>query len=103
MDELNPTSKIGRRTTVAQPESKAVAGEKSKTSGVDSGDRVTLSAASREESAKNKEVASASEVRYDLVKKFRNVLDDGSYVVKANEIAEKIVQKIRENKNPTLF
>lgn len=28
-----------------------------------------------------------------------NILKNGSYGVKANEIADKIVQKIRENKN----
>jgi len=33
------------------------------------------------------------------VNKFRNVLRDGTYSIKADEIADKIVQKIRDNKN----
>ena len=41
----------------------------------------------------------AADVRYDLIKKYREVLNNGTYVVKAEELADKIVQKIRENKN----
>ena len=41
----------------------------------------------------------ASDVRYDLINKYRDVLSKGSYVVKAEELADKIVQKIREDKN----
>jgi len=38
------------------------------------------------------------EIRFELVKKFKGFLQKGSYRVKAPEIAEKIVQKISENK-----
>jgi len=38
------------------------------------------------------------EIRRELVKKFKSSLQKGNYKVKAPEIAEKIVQKIRENK-----
>ena len=41
----------------------------------------------------------ASDVRYNLVKKFREVIADGSYQIKSEELAEKIVQKVKENKN----
>ncbi|MFQ5672196.1 MAG: flagellar biosynthesis anti-sigma factor FlgM [Nitrospinales bacterium] len=40
-----------------------------------------------------------TEIRRDLVKKFRRVLKEGAYEVKAEEIADKIVQKIREEKD----
>ena len=40
-----------------------------------------------------------SDVRYNLVKKFREVIADGSYQIKSKELAEKIVQKVKENKN----
>ena len=38
------------------------------------------------------------ETRSELVEKFKGFLQKGSYRVKAPEIAEKIVQKISENK-----
>ena len=41
----------------------------------------------------------ASDVRYNLVKKFREVIADGSYQIKSKELADKIVQKVKENKN----
>ena len=41
----------------------------------------------------------ASDIRFDLVKKYREVLADGSYQVKSDELADKIVQKVKENKN----
>jgi anti-sigma28 factor (negative regulator of flagellin synthesis) len=40
-----------------------------------------------------------SDVRYNLVKKFREVIADGSYQIKSEELADKIVQKVTENKN----
>ena len=39
------------------------------------------------------------EIRLELVEKFKSSLQKGNYKVKAPEIAEKIVQKIRENKH----
>ena len=41
----------------------------------------------------------AGEIRHDLVNKFRNILRDGTYSIKSDEIADKIVQKVRDNKN----
>ena len=43
--------------------------------------------------------SNTGEIRYELVNKFRDILQNESYEVKAHEIADKIVQKIRENKN----
>ena len=42
--------------------------------------------------------AGSSEVRRDLVNKYKLSLADGTYEVKAQELAEKMIQKIRESK-----
>ena len=61
-------------------------------------DRISLSTSYKEKSSINKETI-VSDVRYDLVKKYREILADGSYQVKSDELADKIVQKVKENKN----
>ena len=97
MNKLDPTIKISRRDPVNGPakgKNKPVTGKLSSSKDVD---RVTLSETSKTQAGGIKTIA--SEIRQDLVNKFRNVLQDGSYQVKADEIADKIVQKIRENKN----
>jgi flagellar biosynthesis anti-sigma factor FlgM len=62
-------------------------------------DKVTLSEPFKAQASANKSKDTASKIRHELVNKYRKVLQDGSYEVKANEIADKIVQNIRENKN----
>ena len=42
--------------------------------------------------------AGPSEIRRDLVNKYKLSLADGTYEVKAQELAEKMIQKIRESK-----
>ena len=58
-----------------------------------------LSETSKSQATASGEKVVSSGIRQDLVNKFRDVLQKGSYEVKANEIADKIVQKIREDKN----
>jgi len=41
---------------------------------------------------------SSSKVRQDMVAKYKDSLANGTYEVKAQELAEKIIQKIREDK-----
>ena len=99
MNELEITTKIGRRTPVngsAKGKNKPVTGDKLSSGNLD---KVTLSEPSKAQASASKSKPIASEIRHELVNKFRNVLQNGSYEVKANEIADKIVQKIRENKN----
>jgi flagellar biosynthesis anti-sigma factor FlgM len=62
-------------------------------------DRVTLSEVSKKQDTSKVSKGTTSEIRHDLVNKFRNILQDGTYSIKADEIADKIVQKIRDNKN----
>ena len=99
MNKLEPPIKINRREAVNGPvkgNNKTVKGDSSSSKNVD---RVTLSESSKTQASASDIKTIASEIRQDLVNKFRNVLQDGSYQVKADEIADKIVQKIRENKN----
>jgi len=61
-------------------------------------DRISLSKSYKGKSSINKK-GIVSDVRYDLVKKYREILADGSYQIKSDELADKIVQKVKENKN----
>ena len=65
-------------------------------------DRISLSESYKGKSSKNKK-GIVSDVRYDLVKKYREILADGSYQIKSSELADKIVQKVKENKNMILL
>ncbi len=66
-------------------------------------DRVTLSESSKAQATSKVSKSSTSNVRRDLVLKFKAVLANGIYEVKADEIADKIVQKIREQKDGVIF
>ena len=65
-------------------------------------DRISLSESYKGKSSINKK-GIISDVRYDLVKKYREILADGSYQIKSNELAEKIVQKVKEGKSRILL
>ena len=65
-------------------------------------DRISLSESYKGKSSINKK-GIVSDVRYDLVKKYREILADGSYQIKSDELADKIVQKVKENKSMILL
>ena len=65
-------------------------------------DRISLSESYKGKSSINKK-GIVSDVRYDLVKKYREILADGSYQIKSNELADKIVQKVKEGKSKILL
>ena len=65
-------------------------------------DRISLSESYKGKSSINKK-GIVSDVRYDLVKKYRENLADGSYRIKSNELADKIVQKVKEGKTRILL
>ena len=46
---------------------------------------------------------SSHEIRRDLVDQYKRLLNKGTYEVKADELAEKMVQKIRENKSRVII
>lgn len=45
----------------------------------------------------------SSAIRKDVVEKYKNALANGTYEIKAQELAEKMVQKIRENKKRVII
>ena len=99
MNKLEITTKIGRQNPIngsAEGKNKPVTGNKLSSGHLD---KVTLSEPSKAQSSSGKSKATANEIRHELVNKFRNVLQNGSYEVKSNEIADKIVQNIQENKH----
>ena len=99
MNKLEITTKIGRQNPIngsAEGKNKPVTGNKLSSGHVD---MVTLSEPSKAQALAGKSKATANEIRHELVNKFRNVLQNGSYEVKSNEIADKIVQNIQENKH----
>jgi len=100
MNKLNPTVKIGRRNALTQKiadNSENLSTKKNKVE--PQKDQVSLSQTSKVKASIQGPNRIASDMRYDLIKKYRDILDNGTYVVKAEELADKIVQKIRENKN----
>ena len=99
MNELKPTLKLVRRNTVKSASNRATNSAKSSGPFGKALDRVTLSKVSKKQDTSKVSNGTKSEIRHDLVNKFRNILQDGTYSIKADEIADKIVQKIRDNKN----
>ena len=102
MTKLNPALKINQRDSVRQEITiKSVKTDNSSVGKESKSDWVSLSESSKTEPLMDRQ-GIASDVRYDLVKKYREVLANGSYQVKSDELADKIVQKVKENKN-TIF
>ena len=66
-------------------------------------DKVSLSNSSKIDISTKVTNKIASDVRYDLIKKYKAVLAEGTYKVKSDELADKIIQKIKENKNIVVF
>ena len=99
MNKLEPTLKLVRGNTVKGDSGSIKNSEKGSKYSGNISDRVTLSETSKKQVPTKESKSVTGEIRHDLVNKFRNVLRDGNYSVKADEIADKIVQKIRDNKN----
>ena len=99
MNELDPTIKSVREST-AKGDSKSIKNSSKNSKYLrNTPDRVTLSEASKNQTDSKRPNNVTGEIRHDLVNKFRDILRDGNYSIKADEIADKIVQKIRDNKN----
>ena len=102
MTKLNPALKTNQRDSVRQEFTiKSVKTNNNSTGKESQSDWVSLSESSKTEPLMDRK-GIASDIRFDLVKKYREVLADGSYQVKSDELADKIVQKVKENKN-TIF
>ena len=99
MNELKPTLKLVKGNTVKSDSKDARSSVTSSVVFEKTLDRVTLSEVSKKQDTSKVSKDTTSEIRHDLVNKFRNILENGTYSIKADEIADKIVQKIRDNKN----
>ena len=102
MNKLNLVLKTNEVNSTGQDfTSKSPKNAKSITMKETKPDRISLSKSYESKSLKNKK-GIVSDVRYDLVKKYREGLADGSYQIKSNELADKIVQKVKEGKSVLL-
>ena len=103
MNKLNMVLKTNERNSAGQEYSlKPTKNANSNTVKETKPDRISLSESYKGKSSINKKDI-VSDVRYDLVKKYREILADGSYQIKSNELADKIVQKVKENKSMLLL
>jgi len=99
MNKLNIVLKTNERNSAGQEYTlKSAKIASSNTMKETKPDRISLSESHKGNSSMKKK-GIASDVRYDIVKKYREILADGSYRVKSNELADKIVQKVKENKS----
>lgn len=99
MNEFDSASKISRTSVIKNPPGKISKRNPAKTGIHATDDKVTLSQTPKVPGGKKVSNGDKGVIREELVNRFRAVLADGTYVVKATEIADKIVQKIREEKN----
>ena len=103
MTNLNPTDKVARQNAIKKITNKLSPGSETVARNSEIADRVTLSESSKAQAPKKVSASSTGDIRRDLVQKFKAVLANGTYEVKADEIADKIVQKIREQKDGFIF
>ena len=103
MNKLNIVLKTQEINSAAQEHTlKSAKNASSNTMKETKPDRISLSETYKGNPSKNKK-GIVSDVRYDLVKKYREHLADGSYQIKSDELADKIVQKVKENKSTFLL
>ena len=102
MNKLNMVLKTNEINSSGQEfTSKSVKSADSGNGNETKADRISLSETYKGKSSINKK-GIVSDVRYDLVNKYREILADGSYQIKSNELADKIVQKVKEGKSRIL-
>ena len=104
MNKLNMTLKINNNEAL-KIESKKNS-NKNKANFIDiknNRDKVSLSSNSKTDNSNKIKTKIVTDVRYELIKKYRTILSDGTYKIKSDELADKMIQKIKENKNKVLF
>ena len=102
MDDYFSLTKLGKRNQVKNSPS-ASKRTNSKKGFREAMDQVLLSRTAKTTIPENTKKLVPTEIRQDLVNKFRRDLDKGVYEVRAKEIADKIVQRIRDEKDRTVF
>lgn len=103
MTELDPTNKISRTGSPKKSPVRPVNPTNSQANAAPSSDRVTLSHKPVQASSETSSAKSSSQIRDNLVSKFRDILEQGTYQIKADEIAKKMVQKIQDDKDKTII
>jgi anti-sigma28 factor (negative regulator of flagellin synthesis) len=104
MNKLNMTLKINNSETL-KVELKNISNEKKgKVINIKNNmDKVSLSNSSKLDDPTLVRNKIASDMRYELIKKYKTVLAEGTYKIKSDELADKMIQKIKENKNTVIF
>ena len=104
MNKLNMTLKISNNDAL-KIESKNISnGKKGKVVDIEKNmDKVSLSNSSKTDNSTQPRNKIASDVRYNLIKKYKAVLAEGTYKIKSDELADKMIQKIKENKDTVIF
>lgn len=103
MTELDPTNKIAQRSSAKKAPAPAPKLPSQSENAPSSSDRVTLSHKPVQTPSKTSDAKASGHIRDNLVSKFRDYLEQGTYKVKADEIAQKMVQKIQEKKDQTII
>ena len=104
MNKLNMTLKISNNDAL-KIESKNISnGKKGEVVDIEKNmDKVSLSNSSKTDNSTQPRNKIASDVRYNLIKKYKAILAEGTYKIKSDELADKMIQKIKENKNTVIF
>ncbi len=103
MPELDPTNKISQRNSADKPPSRPARLSSQPGNASADSDRVTLSHKPNPTPEKTSGAKASGQIRDQLVTKFRDYLEQGTYQIKADEIAKKMVQKIRDDKDQTII
>jgi flagellar biosynthesis anti-sigma factor FlgM len=103
MTELDPTNKIVQKSTAKKPPVRPARPPVAQANTSAASDRVSLSHKPDKPPLETGSAKASGHIREQLVSKFREVLEEGTYKVKADEIAKKMVQKIQEEKDQTII
>jgi|TARA_B110000116_G_C16398807_1_gene386416 anti-sigma28 factor (negative regulator of flagellin synthesis) len=104
MNKLNIALKINRSESL-KIEPKNISNKKNERAAdiKNNNDKVSISNNLKTDNPTKTKTVIASDVRYNLIKKYKAILSDGTYKIKSDELADKMIQKIKENKNKVLF
>jgi anti-sigma28 factor (negative regulator of flagellin synthesis) len=104
MNKLNIALKINRSESL-KIEPKNISNKKNERAAdiKNNNDKVSISNNLKTGNPTKTKTVIASDVRYNLIKKYKTILSDGTYKIKSDELADKMIQKIKENKNKVLF
>ncbi len=103
MTELDPTNKITQRSSAKKSPVRPARLPNASANTNATSDRVSLSHKPNKAPLETDSAKASGQIREQLVSKFREVLEEGTYKIKADEIAKKMVQKIQDEKDQTII